>query len=54
MRNLNWNKATPPNFNSVPEDAGIYVISTLQDIDNMYEVKYVGQTNNLQTSAKKH
>ena len=54
MRNIKWSKATPPDFDNVPEMAGIYVISTLQNTDNEYEAKYIGQTNNLQTRAKKH
>lgn len=54
VEKLVWNKASPPNFDIVPEEAGIYVISTLQTFDNEYEVKYVGQASDLRARAKKH
>ena len=52
---LEWRSVTaPPDFEGVPERAGIYVISTLQKTDNSYEVKYVGQADNLYARAKEH
>jgi excinuclease UvrABC nuclease subunit len=54
MKELSWYKGTIPNFDDVPKEAGIYVISTQQEIDDEYEVKYIGQSNDLQARAKKH
>jgi excinuclease UvrABC nuclease subunit len=54
IKNIKWDKVIPPDFDEIPEEAGIYVISTLQTLDDKYEVKYVGQTNDLQARAKKH
>ena len=54
LKRLDWKKTDPPHFDRVPERAGIYIISTVQDADNEYEVKYVGQANNLREHAKEH
>jgi len=54
MKILGWKKAAPPNFKSVPDKAGIYIISTRQEDDHQYEVKYVGQTDNLQNRVIEH
>ena len=54
MKILTWKKAEPPNFKSVPEKAGIYIISTRQEYDHFYEVKYVSQTTNLRERANEH
>ena len=54
MKVLKWKFAEPPNFKSVPEKAGIYIISTRQEVDKAYEVKYVGQAENLRTRANDH
>ena len=53
MKVFNWKKTVPPNFKSVPEKGGVYVISTRQ-ADHEYEAKYVGQTNNLRARAEEH
>ena len=54
MKVLKWKIAEPPNFTSVPEKAGIYIISTKQVVDKAYEVKYVGQADNLRLRANDH
>ena len=54
MKRLKWKKAEPPDFKSVPEKPGIYIISTRQEVDHKYEVKYVGQGDNLRTCANHH
>jgi excinuclease UvrABC nuclease subunit len=51
---ISWRKAMPPNFDSVPDKAGVYVISTLQKEDDEYEVKYVGKATNLRERAGQH
>jgi len=51
---ISWYKAVPPNFDSVPEKPGVYVISTLQKEDDKYEVKYVGKAANLHERANQH
>lgn len=51
---LNWFCAKGGKFNNVTEKAGVYIISTLQDSDNKYEVKYVGRTKNLKHRANEH
>ena len=42
------------NFDSIPETAGVYIISTKREYDNEYEAIYVGQASNLQQRAKDH
>ena len=54
MKRLIWKKTDPPNFENVPEKAGIYIISTRQEADHAFEVKYVDQANNLRTRIKEH
>ena len=54
MKVLKWKKTAPPNFDLVPEKAGIYIISTIQEDDREYEVKYVGQADNLHARIKEH
>ena len=54
MKVLKWKYAEPPRFNSVPEKAGIYIISTRQELDHAYEVKYIGETENLRTRVNEH
>ena len=54
MIRLKWNKTEPPNFLNVPERPGIYIISTRQETDHEYEVKYVGQADNLLARVKEH
>ena len=54
MKILKWKKTEPPKFENVPEKAGIYIISTRQEADHQYEVKYIGQTDNLRTRADEH
>ena len=44
----------PPKFNNVPEKPGIYIISTVQEVDHSYEAKYVGQAENLRARALDH
>lgn len=52
---LAWKKCDPKTeFEYVPEKAGVYIISTLQESDGKYEVKYVGQASNLKNRAKCH
>ena len=51
---LEWKSVIPPDFEGIPDKAGIYIISTLQKTDDKYEVKYVGQTDNLYVRAKEH
>ena len=52
---LYWKKCDPKtDFETVPEKAGVYIISTLQKIDYKYEVKYVGQASNLKERAQQH
>ena len=53
MKVLKWKKTVPPNFISIPEKGGVYIISTMQ-ADHEYEAKYVGQTNNLRARAEEH
>lgn len=50
---LNWYKSEPPDFKNVPEKPGIYLISTMQT-DNEFEVKYVGQADNLRARVTGH
>ena len=54
MKRLVWKKTDPPDFKNVPEKAGIYIISTRQENDHAYEVKYVGQTDNLRSRVSEH
>ena len=54
MKRLKWKKAEPPDFKSVPARPGIYIISTRQEVDHKYEVKYVGQGDNLRSCADHH
>ena len=51
---LKWQKTEPPNFINVPERPGVYIISTRQETDHEYEVKFVGQANNLRTRINGH
>ena len=54
MKSLIWKMTDPPNFKNVPEKAGVYIISTRQEVDHAYEVKYVGQAENLRARAMVH
>ena len=54
VQSLLWRIAKPPKFNKVPEKPGIYIISTQQEIDHEYEVKYVGHAENLRKRALEH
>ena len=54
MKILQWKKTDPPKFDNVPEKPGIYIISTRQEVDGQYEVKYIGQTDNLRSRANEH
>ena len=54
MIRLVWKKTDPPFFDTVPEKAGVYIISTRQETDHEYEVKYVGHADNLRTRVKEH
>ena len=54
MKYLTWKIAVPPKFNKVPEKPGIYIISTQQEIDHEYEIKYVGHTDNLLNRVNQH
>ena len=52
---LNWKKCNPTDgFDNVSEKAGVYMISTKQQVDGAYEVKYVGQASNIKKRAKGH
>ena len=53
-KDLEWRYVTPHEFEDLPEVPGVYIISTLQRADDHYEVKYVGQAENLQARAKEH
>ena len=54
MNRLEWKMVEPPNFKVVPEKAGIYIISTKQETDKAFEVKYVGHADNLRVRASEH
>jgi excinuclease UvrABC nuclease subunit len=54
MKVLKWKMAMAPNFSAVPEKAGIYIISTIQEENNAYKAKYVGEAENLQAQVKLH
>ena len=54
MKYLTWKFASPPNFRNVPEKPGIYIISTQQEIDHEFEVKYIGHADNLFARANEH
>ena len=54
MKSLKWMMTEPPNFRNVPEKPGVYIISTRQQVDHAYEVKYVGQADNLRARANEH
>lgn len=51
---LKWKFVKPPKLEAIPREPGIYIISTQQYHDDEYEVKYVGQTENLYERAKEH
>ena len=53
MKPLKWKFAKPPKFEVIPKVPGVYTISTQQS-DSEYEVKYVGQADNLYERAKDH
>jgi excinuclease UvrABC nuclease subunit len=38
----------------VPEKAGVYIISTSQEVDHSFVVKYVGQAANLRERTNEH
>ena len=54
MKSIEWRFTEPPNFKNVPEKPGIYIISTRQEVDHAYEVKYVGQADNLRARVLEH
>ena len=54
MKYLTWRIAVPPKFDKIPEKPGIYIISTQQEIDHEYEIKYVGQSENLLRCVNQH
>ena len=54
MKYLKWKIAVPPKLSNIPEKAGIYILSTIQEVDQKYEVKYVGQADNLRLRAEEH
>ena len=54
IKKLIWRMADPPYFKNVPEKAGIYIISTMQKTDGEFEVKYIGQADNLSARANEH
>ena len=54
MKVLKWKKTDVPNFDNVPVKPGIYIISTAQEEDNEYVVKYVGQADDLRSRVKEH
>ncbi|MCL2093765.1 MAG: hypothetical protein FWH12_06155 [Treponema sp.] len=54
MKKLPWKIAEPPVFKLVPEKPGIYIISTRQEVDHAYEVKYIGHADNLHERALLH
>ena len=51
---LSWFKEENKVFDNVPEEEGIYIISTMQSSDDKYEVKYLGQASDLKNRAKEH
>lgn len=51
---MEWYKVTDRNFSVIPEKSGVYIISTLQKVDNKYAVNYVGQSKNLHERIVKH
>ena len=51
---LKWYKVEKMVFDNVPEEEGIYIISTKQSSDDKYEVKYVGQASDLKGRANEH
>ena len=51
---LDWYKVEPPDFDKIVQKPGIYIISTKQEATHTFEVKYVGQTTNLNASIKEH
>ena len=54
MKVLKWKKTAPPNFDRIPEKAGIYILSTSQKENYEYEVKYVGQASDLKARINEH
>ena len=54
MKILNWRKTEPPDFDNIPQTGGIYIISTRQEADHEFEVKYIGQADNLLARIKDH
>ena len=54
MKYLKWKIAVPPKFNKIPDKPGIYILSTIQEVDQKYEVKYVGHADNLRVQAEEH
>ncbi len=52
--NLDWYKTNGGEFSNTPSYSGVYIISTKQKIDDQFEVKYVGQADNIQERAKQH
>ena len=54
MKSLVWKMTEPPVFKNVPEKPGIYIISTMQEVDHAFEAKYVGQADNLRARAMEH
>ena len=54
MKVLKWKKTDVPNFDNVPVKPGIYIISTAQEDNNEYVVKYVGQADDLRSRVQEH
>ena len=53
MEKLTWNKVLKEQFDSIPHDAGVYVLSVLLKSKN-YGVIYVGQSIDLKTRIEEH
>jgi len=54
MFNLEWHNEKLSGFDRIPENSGVYVISTKQKCDGKYEAKYVGQADDLRKRANEH
>ena len=54
MKPLKWKFVKPPKLDGITRESGVYTISTQQDNDGEFEVKYVGQADNLFERAKEH